>query len=68
MVYIYIYILLFHVDPKWNQFCINNQPETDFRAKVQNITKHNYLLCSVKVSHLKKHTFYDLWAPKSRTK
>ena len=35
---------------------------------MQNITKHHYLLCSVKVSHLKKHTFYDLWAPKSGTK
>ena len=32
-----------------------------FYAKIQNVTKRNYLLCSVKVGHLKKHTFYDLW-------
>ena len=57
-----------HWEPKWSQFGIKNRLKTDFKAKMQNITKHHYLLCSVKVSHLKKHTFYDLWAPKSRTK
>ena len=34
-------------------FDMKNRPETDFKAKMQNITKHHYLLCSVKVSHLK---------------
>ena len=57
-----------HWEPKWSQFGIKNRLKTDLKAKMQNITKHHYLLCSVKVSHLKKHTFYDLWAPKSRTK
>ena len=56
-----------HWEPKWSQFGIKNRLKTDFKAKMQNITKHHYLLCSVKVSHLKKHTFYDLWAPESRT-
>ena len=57
-----------HSEPKRSQFDIENRFQTDFKAKMQNTTKHNYLLCSVKVSHLKKHTFYDLWAPKSGTK
>ena len=57
-----------HSEPKWSKFDIKNRAKTDFKAKMQNITKHHYLLCSVKVSHLKKHTFYDLLAPKSRTK
>ena len=34
-----------------------DQPETDVRANVQNITKQHYSLCYVKVSHLRKHTF-----------
>ena len=55
-------------EPKWSQFDFKNRSKTDFKANMQNITKHHYLLCSVNVSHLKKHTFYDLWAPKSRTK
>ena len=57
-----------HSEPKWSQFDIKHGRKTDFKAKMQNITKHHYLLCSVNVSHLKKHTFYDLWAPKSGTK
>ena len=57
-----------HLESKWSQVDVKNRFKTDFKAKMQNITKHHYLLCSVKVSHLKKHTFYDLWAPKSRPK
>ena len=57
-----------HWEPKWSQFDIKNGPKTDFKAKMQNITKHHYLLCSVKVSHLRKHTFYNLRASKNRPK
>ena len=35
---------------------------------MQNITKHHHLLCSVKVSHFRKHTFWHLWVSKSSTK
>ena len=57
-----------HWEPKLSQFGIKNRLKIYFKAKMQNITKHHYLLCSVKVSHLKKHTFHDLWASASRTK
>ena len=57
-----------HSESKWSQFDIKNRFKTDFKPKMQNITKHHYLLRSVKVGHLKKHTFYDLWAPKKGTK
>ena len=57
-----------HSEPKWSQFDIKNQVKTDFKAKMQNITKHNYLVCSVKVSRLKKHTFFDIWGPKNHLK
>ena len=57
-----------HFEPKWNPFCIKNRLETDFKAKVQNLTKHHYLLCSVKVSHLKKHAIWHPWVSKSSTK
>ena len=50
-----------HSEPKCSQFDVKHRVKTDFKAKMQNITKHNYLVCSVKVSHLKKHTFYGLW-------
>ena len=46
-----------HSEPKSSQFYVKNRVKTDFKAKMQNITKHHYLLCSVKVSHPKKpHT------------
>ena len=57
-----------HSEPKWSKFDVKNRVKTDFKAKMQNITKHHYLLCSVKVSHLKKHTLFDIWAPKNRRK
>ena len=57
-----------HSEPKWSQVDVKNRLKTNFKAKMQNITKHHYLLCSVKVSHLRKHTFYDLWVPKNDTK
>ena len=57
-----------HSEGKWSQFEIKNRLKTDFKAKMQNITKHHYLLCSVKVSRLKKHTFFDVWGPKNHLK
>ena len=57
-----------HGEPKWSQFDIKNRLKTDSKANMQNITKHHYLLCSAKVGHFKKHTFYDLWDPKSHAK
>ena len=57
-----------HSEPKRSRFDIKNRFKTNFEANMQNITNRHYLLCSVKGGHLKKHTFYDLWAPKSRTK
>ena len=57
-----------HWEPKLSRFDVKNRPKTDFKAKMQNITKHHYLLCSVKVSHLKKHTFFNIWGPKSHIK
>ena len=57
-----------HSEPKWSQFDVKHRLKTNFKAKNLNITKHHYLLCPVKVSHLKKQTFYDLWPPKSRSK
>ena len=57
-----------HWEPKWSQVGIKNRLKTDVKAKMQNITKHHYLLCSVKVSHLKKHTFFNMWGPKSHIK
>ena len=49
--------ICFHIEPRWNTFCIKHQPETDFRANMLNITKHHYRLCAVKVSHLREHIF-----------
>ena len=57
-----------HSEPKWSQLDVKNRLKTNFKAKMQNITKQHYLLCSVKVRHLKKQSFYDLWAPKSHAK
>ena len=57
-----------HWEPKWSEFDIKNRIKTDFKVKMQNITKHYYLLCSVKVSHLKKHTFSNIWGSKSHIK
>ena len=51
-----------HSEPKWSQFDVKNQVKTDLEAKMQNITKHHYLLCSVKVSHLKK-THFTTYGP-----
>ena len=57
-----------HLEPKWSKFEVKSRLKTNLKAKMQNITKHNYLLCFVKVSHLKKHTFFDIWGPKSHIK
>ena len=55
-------------DPEWSQFDVKKILKIDFKAKMQNITKHHYLQCSVKVSRLKKHTFFDIRGPKNHLK
>ena len=56
-----------HSESKWSKSDDKNRIKTDYKAKVQNITKHNYLLCSVKVSHLRKDMFWHPWTSSSNT-